>query len=88
MHDKIALLGKDNLNTIEVLIVKTIVNLYLVHEEFVSADNVSREYNEIKERNKESWNFCRIYYIKTKETYCVSCKKYTANKNSSAIKTK
>ena len=54
MHDKIALLGKDNLNTIEVLIVKTIINLYLVHEEFVSADNVSREYNEIKERNKES----------------------------------
>ena len=88
MHDKTALLGKDNLNTIEVLIFKAIINLYIVHEEFVSANNVSREYNEIKERNKKSWNFCRIYYIKTKEKYCVSCKKYTANKNSSAIKTK
>ena len=54
MHDKIALLGKDNLNTIEVLIFKAIINLCIVHEEFVSANNVLREYNEIKESNKKS----------------------------------
>ena len=29
-----------------------------------------------------------IYYIKTMETYCVSCKKYNADENSSVRKTK
>ena len=29
-----------------------------------------------------------IYYLKTMETYCVSCKKNTANKISSVRKTK
>ena len=28
----------------------------------------------MKEEIKISWNFCAIYYIKTMETYCVSCK--------------
>ena len=36
--------------------------------------------------NKESWNFCLIYYIKMMEIYCISYKKYTANENSSAWK--
>ena len=29
-----------------------------------------------EKRNKKSWNFCKIYNIKTTETYCVGCKKY------------
>ena len=29
-----------------------------------------------------------IYFMKTTETYCVSCKKNTANKNSIVTKTK
>ena len=41
-----------------------------------------------EKRNKKSTNFCGILYIKTMETYCVSCKKYNANKNSSVKKTK
>ena len=28
-----------------------------------------------------------MYYIKTTETYCVSCKKYSANESSSVKKT-
>ena len=28
---------------------------------------------------QKSWNFNGIYYIKTMEIYCVSCKKHTAN---------
>ena len=47
-----------------------------------------REYNEMTVEIKKSWNFCGIYYIKTMETYFVSCKKYTANENSSVRKTK
>ena len=35
-HNKIVLLGKDTLNTIEVLISKALINSYISHEEFVS----------------------------------------------------
>ena len=42
----------------------------------------------VERRSKKSQNFNRIYYIKTMETYCVSCKKYNADENSSVRKTK
>ena len=53
-HDKIVLLGKDKLNTIEVLISKSLIDLYISHEEFVSVNNVLREYNKIKKEIKNS----------------------------------
>ena len=34
-HNKIVLLGKDKLNTIEVLISKDLIDLYIIHDEFV-----------------------------------------------------
>ena len=51
-HDKIVLLGKDNLNTIEVLISKTLIDVYINHDEFVSVNNVLIEYIEMKEEIK------------------------------------
>ena len=39
-HDKIVLLGKSKLNTIEVLISKALINSYISHNEFVSGNNV------------------------------------------------
>ena len=39
------LLGKE---TIEVLISKTLIDSYISYDEFVSANNVLKEYNEIK----------------------------------------
>ena len=51
-HDKIVLLGKDKLNTIEVLISKALIDSYIRHDELVSVNNVLREYNEIKEEIK------------------------------------
>ena len=72
-HDKIVLLEK---NTIEVLISKALIDSYISHDKFVSVNNVLREYNEMKEE------------IKNPETYCVSRKKYTTNKNSIVRKTK
>ena len=55
-HDKIVFLGKDNLNTIEVLVSKALVDSYISHDRFVSVNNILREYNEIKEeiKNRET----------------------------------
>ena len=41
------------LNTIEVLISKALIDSYISHDEFLSVNNVLREYNEIKGRNKK-----------------------------------
>ena len=51
-HDKIALLGKDKLNTIDVLFSKYLINSYISHDEFLSVKNVLREYNEMKKEIK------------------------------------
>ena len=53
-HDKIVFLGKDKLNIIEVLISKSLIDSYISHDEFVSVDITSREYNEIEEEIKNS----------------------------------
>ena len=47
-------LGKDKLNTNEVLISKALIDSYISHDEFISVNNVLREYNEIKEQIKNS----------------------------------
>ena len=43
------LLGKTLLNTIEVLISKTLIDSYISHDKIVSVNNVLREYNAMKE---------------------------------------
>ena len=48
------LLGKDQVNTIEVLISKVLINSYISHDEFVSINNVLREYDEIKKEIKNT----------------------------------
>ena len=53
-HSKIVLLGKDKLNTTEVLISKTLIDSYISHDEFVSVNNVLGEYYEMKEETKNS----------------------------------
>ena len=47
-HGKIVLLGKSKLNTLEVLISKALIDSYINHGEFVSVNNVLREYYEMK----------------------------------------
>ena len=51
-HDKIVLLEKDKLNTIEVLIWNTLINSYIGRDKFVLANNILREYNKIKKEIK------------------------------------
>ena len=59
------LLGKDELNDIEVVISKDLIVPYIGHDELASVNNVLREYYEMK----EEITFCGICYIKTMETY-------------------
>ena len=49
-HHEIVLLEKYNLNIIEALISKSLINLDISHDEFVSVNHVLRDYNEM---NKE-----------------------------------
>lgn len=48
------LLAKTKLNTINVLISRVLIDLYSNHKEFVSVNNVLREYNQTKEKIKIS----------------------------------
>ena len=47
--DKIVLLAKSKLNSIEVLISKALIDSVISHDEFVLINNVLKEYNERKE---------------------------------------
>ena len=44
------MLRKDKLNRIEVLISKALINSDISHDEFVSVNNVLREYYEMKKK--------------------------------------
>ena len=48
-YDKIVLLGKAKLDTIEVLMSKDLIALYISHGKLVSVNNVIREYKRIQE---------------------------------------
>ena len=48
-HDKIVLLAKSMLNSIEVLIYKALIHSVISQNEFVLINNVLKEYNEMKE---------------------------------------
>ena len=47
------MLGKDKLNINEVLISKALIDSFINHDEFISVNNVLREYNEMKEEIKD-----------------------------------
>ena len=51
-HDKIVSLAKSKLNRIEVLISKHLIDSNSSHDEFVSINNVLKEYEEMKEEIK------------------------------------
>ena len=47
-HDKILLLAKTKLSIIEVLIFRDLIDSYIGHDEFVSVNNVLKEYYDMK----------------------------------------
>ena len=50
--DKIVLLAKSKLNSIEALISKVLIYSLISHDEFILINNVLKEYNEMKEEIK------------------------------------
>ena len=48
-HDKIVLLAKSKLNSIEVLISKALIDSVSSHNQFVLINNVPKEYDDMKE---------------------------------------
>ena len=60
-YDKIVLLAKTILNTVEVLISKVVICSYIYHDKFVSISNVLREYNKLEEEIKNLENI--VEYI-------------------------
>ena len=48
------LLGKDKLNTTDVLISEALIDSHISHDEFVSVNNVLREYNAMDKKIKKS----------------------------------
>ena len=51
-HDEIVLLEKTKLNNIELLISKALTDSYISHDEFVLVNNVSKEYDDMKQKIK------------------------------------
>ena len=52
-HNKIILLAKSKLNSIEVIISKALINSNISHNEFVLINNVLKEYDDMKEEIKK-----------------------------------
>ena len=76
-HDKIVLLAKYKLNSIEVLISKASIDSVISHYEFVLINNVLKEYNEMKEEIKN----LKKLVDKTMLSYCLKCRKNAKSKN-------
>ena len=53
-HDKIVLLAKSKLNSIEVLISKALIDSNISHDEFVLINNVLKEFYDMREEIKNS----------------------------------
>ena len=51
-HDKIVLLVKTKLKTIQVLISRALIDSYISHDEFVSENNILKEYGYMKKQSK------------------------------------
>ena len=63
------LLGQTKLDTIEVLISKALMDSYINYDEFVSVNNVLREYNKMKEEFKNREN--TVEYTIWKQWKCI-----------------
>ena len=63
-HDKIVLLAKSKLNSLEVLISKNLIDQNISHDEFILINNVLKEFYDVKEGIKHSNKLKFKLYIK------------------------
>ena len=89
-HDKRVLLAKTMLNSIEVLLSKDLIDLNSSHDEFVSINNVLKEYNDTKKEIKslKISTLSQIFetIIKTMLSYCMKYRKNTEKPEASKDK--
>ena len=53
-HEEIGLLAKSKWNSVEVLISKALIDSNIIHNEFVSINNVLKEFHDMKDEIKKS----------------------------------
>ena len=71
-HDLVVLLGKNKLNSNKVLTSKTLIDLYINHDEYISVNKMLRKYNEIKEEIKNPKMYKMVYL--SRGTYEKCCR--------------
>ena len=73
------MLAKSNLNSIEVSISKVLIDSAISHDEFLLANNVLKEYDNMKEdiKNLKTEIVHQRFYslYKTMLSYCLKCRK-------------
>ena len=69
-HDKVLMLVKSKLNSIETLISQAIIDMEISHEEFITILNEKDEYGKIKNnlisKNEKSYKSMRLSGLKSK----------------------
>ena len=81
-HDKIVMLARSKLNSIESKISETLINNQISHEDFITIINGERNYRELKEsiimmKGQEDKKQILIKLFRYEEmlSYCLKCKK-------------
>ena len=98
-HDKMILLAQSKLNSIEVLISKTLIDSVISHDEFILINNALKKYNKIKEEPKNRKTYFGLSYAKFYERflsiyktiisyYCLNCRKNTKTINQKFARSK
>ena len=88
-HDKILLLAKSKLNSVEVLISEALIDSSISHDDFILINNVQKEFNDMKEEIKNSNGKWRIkLYMKQCYLFVRNVEKNTESKNPNPVKTK
>ena len=62
-HDKIILLAKTTLITVEIFVYKVLINSNISHDEFTLINNVLKEYDDMKEKMKNPNNNIKCFFI-------------------------
>ena len=69
-HDKVLMLAKSKLNSIETLISQTLIDMEISHEEFITTLNEKGKYEKVKNnlisKNEKSYKIMRLSGLKSK----------------------